>query len=71
MPENEYLIGQANHHNPCLGRTLNIRQLIDPWPSSVLSVIGLGAHSGLTMFGFWGELQNPGQGHSVALLCPW
>lgn len=41
MPENEYLIGQAAHHDPCLGRALNIRQLIVPWPSSVLSVLGL------------------------------
>lgn len=71
MPENEYLIGQATHQDHCSGRAFNIRQLLVPWPSSVLSVLGLGAYSGPIIFGFGGVLWSPEQGHSVAFLSSW
>lgn len=52
ISEKEYLIGLANHHNPCLGTVFNIRQPIGPWLSSVLSGIGLGAAEDLPCLAF-------------------
>lgn len=59
IPEKDFLLGQANHHNPCLGRSLKNWQLIDPWSCSALLVIGFRAHSGpVVLLLGWTEAWN-------------